>query len=159
ASSAIVKDLLLRKKPSLMHDEHRLARFTRLLTGALGVLALVLAIKPLDVVAWINMFAFGGLELSILLPLIGGLFWRRATAAGALVSVAGGLFVYLTVSILKIPVGGFHAIVPGMLTALVLFVAGSLLTAPTAAKNLALFFPKRPGDGESDSKKNGLPSD
>ena len=112
------------------------------MTGALGVLALLLAVNPLDVVAWINMFAFGGLELAILLPLMGGLFWRRATAEGALASVAGGTAVYLSVSILKIPVGGFHAIVPGMAVALLLFILVSLLTKPSPEKNLDLFFPK-----------------
>lgn len=141
ASSAIVKDLLLRRAPAMAENEKKLAFFTRLLTGGLGILALVLAIKPLDVVAWINMFAFGGLELAVLLPLIGGLFWRRATAGGALVSVVGGIAVYLTVSVLKIPVGGCHAIVPGMLAAVLLFVCVSLLTSPSPAKNLALFFP------------------
>ena len=142
ASSAIVKDLLLRRAPQLRCDEKRLARFTRALTGALGLLALILAVKPLDVVAWINMFAFGGLELAILLPLIGGLFWRRATAAGALASVVGGMAVYLAVSILKIPVGGFHAIVPGMIAAIVLFVAVSVMTKPSPQKALDLFFPR-----------------
>ncbi len=142
ASSAIVKDLLLRRAPQLGNDEKRLAAFTRGLTGALGLLALILAVKPLDVVAWINMFAFGGLELAILLPLIGGLFWRRATAAGALVSVVGGMAVYLTVSIMKIPVGGFHAIVPGMIAAIVLFVAVSMVTKPSPKKSLDLFFPR-----------------
>ena len=142
ASSAIVKDLLLRRAPALACDEKRLSSLTRGLTGALGVLALLLAVNPLDVVAWINMFAFGGLELAILLPLMGGLFWRRATAEGALASVAGGTAVYLAVSILKLPVGGFHAIVPGMAAALLLFILVSLLTKPSPEKNLDLFFPK-----------------
>ena len=89
------------------------------------------------------MFAFGGLELAFLLPLLGGLFWRGATAHGALASVTGGIAVYLTVSLLKIPVGGFHAIVPGMIAAIVLFAVVSKLTPASPAAQLDLFFPRR----------------
>lgn len=142
AASAIVKDLILFHYPQAGTNEAKLRIKTRLLTGSLGVLALILALKPLDVIAWINMFAFGGLELAFLLPLIGGLFWRGATAGGALASVLGSIAVYLTVSILKIPVGGYHAIVPGMITAMVLFVAVSKLTPKAPAEALSLFFPK-----------------
>lgn len=137
-----MKDLILFHYPQAGTNEAKLRIKTRLLTGSLGVLALILALKPLDVIAWINMFAFGGLELAFLLPLIGGLFWRGATAGGALASVLGSIAVYLTVSILKIPVGGYHAIVPGMITAMVLFVAVSKLTPKAPAEALSLFFPK-----------------
>ena len=105
------------------------------MTGALGLLALILALEPLDVIAWINLFAFGGLELAFLMPLIGGLFWRGATAGGALVSVAGTIF--------KIPMGGAHAIAPCMVVAAVLFVAGSRLTPASPVKAIDLFFPRR----------------
>ena len=89
AASAIMKDLVLFHRPEAGRNEARLRMTTRLMTGALGLLALILALEPLDVIAWINLFAFGGLELAFLMPLIGGLFWRGATAGGALVSVAG----------------------------------------------------------------------
>lgn len=142
AASAIVKDLILRRAPALGENDAKLRRLTRTLTGGLGLLALLLAVTPLDVVAWINMFAFGGLELAFLLPLIGGLFWRRANAVGALSSVLGGIAVYLAVSILKIPVGGFHAIVPGMGAALLLFFAVSAVTPESPRDALDRFFPR-----------------
>lgn len=142
AASAIVKDLILFHRPELGRDEGKLRVKTRLLTGMLGVLALILALKPLDVIAWINMFAFGGLALAFLLPLVGGLFWRGATADGALASVVGGIAVYLTVSLFKLPVGGFHAIVPGMLAAMILFVVVSKLTPKASEQALNLFFPR-----------------
>lgn len=146
ASSAIVKDLILRRFPEAAQDEARLRRRTKLLTALLGAAALALAVRPLDVIAWINMFAFGGLELAFLLPLIGGLFWRGATAGGALASVAGGIAVYLAVSIFKIPAGGFHAIVPGMTAALLLFWGVSAVTPPSPEHALDLFFPRRRAD-------------
>lgn len=134
ASSAIIKDLLLVWRPEWETQSARgLTYFTKGFTTLLGVVALLLALFPLDVIAWINLFAFGGLELAFLLPLIGGLFWSRATAWGALTSVLGSLVVYLSISVFKIPVGGFHAIVPAMLVAFALYVGVSLLGRPEAA--------------------------
>ena len=143
AASAIMKDLVLFHRPEAGRNEARLRMTTRLMTGALGLLALILALEPLDVIAWINLFAFGGLELAFLMPLIGGLFWRGATAGGALVSVAGSIAFYLAVTIFKIPMGGAHAIAPCMVVAAVLFVAGSRLTPASPAKAIDLFFPRR----------------
>lgn len=142
AASAIMKDLVLFHWPEAGRSEGRLRLTTRLLTGALGLLALVLALEPLDVIAWINLFAFGGLELAFLLPLIGGLFWRGATAGGALACVVGGIGFYLAVMVLKIPMGGAHAIVPSMAVAVVLFAAGSKLTPASPDGAIDLFFPR-----------------
>ncbi|MFR6358953.1 MAG: sodium:solute symporter family transporter [Sutterella wadsworthensis] len=65
AASAIMKDLVLFHRPEAGRNEARLRMTTRLMTGALGLLALILALEPLDVIAWINLFAFGGLELAL----------------------------------------------------------------------------------------------
>lgn len=143
ASSAIVKDLLLMWRPDWeSRAPVTLTRTTRAITALLGLSALVLAIWPLDVVAWINLFAFGGLELAFLLPLIGGLFWRRASAFGAMAGVVSGIGLYLLVSILKIPTAGLHAIVPAMGLSIVVFVAASL-TGPKDKHSLEKFFPPR----------------
>jgi len=44
--------------------------------------------------------------------------------------------------ILKIPMGGAHAIVPSMAAAVVLFAAGSKLTPASPDKAIDLFFPR-----------------
>ncbi len=140
ASAAVIKDLVLVAYP---HWEakapRRLQWATRSLTASLGLLALVLAIYPWDVVAWINIFAFGGLELAFLLPVIGGLFWSRASASGALASVLVGIGSYLLISIAKIPLGGWHAIVPSCVLSGLVFIAVSLMSPH---EDHPLFFPK-----------------
>lgn len=143
ACSAVIKDIILFYRPQVENNPVRLKRVTRSLTGVLGIVALLFAVHPLDIIAWINMFAFGGLELAFLLPLIGGLFWSRANAVGALSSVIVGIGVYLLVSIAKLNVGGFHAIVPSMAAGMIAFVAVSLATRPTPARALSIFFPQR----------------
>lgn len=145
ASSAIVKDLLIASNPALEADERKLKRIARVSTLALGILAMAAALKPLDLVAWINLAAFGGLELTFLLPLAGGLYWKRANRAGAFGSAAGGLAVYGALLLLKPDLAGFHPIVPAFAAAGVFFILGSLFGKPSSEEALRPFFPHGKG--------------
>lgn len=140
ASSAVVKDIVLQYRPQWKDDSKKLTRFAKISTFALGLLALLFALKPLDLIAWINMFAFGGLELVFLFPLVGGIFWKQASATGALCSVLFGIASYVGLSVFKTNLVGFHAIVPAMLIAGIMFAVVSLLR-PDQQKN-PLFFPE-----------------
>ena len=82
ASSAVVKDLLLAARPELEHQPKVLLRISRWATLVLGLAAMAAAARPFDLIAWINMGSFGGLEVAFLFPLVLGLFWRRATCQG-----------------------------------------------------------------------------
>lgn len=128
ASSAVIKDILIHECPQWQGDSKRLHRYSRMMTLMMGILALVLAIVPMDIIVWINMFAFGGLEMTFLWPLVLGLFWKQATAQGAMSSVIIGLIVYVVLGVTKVDLMGWHAIVPAILISLVVFVAVSLMT-------------------------------
>ncbi len=118
AGTALVRDLLQSLRPM---DDKTLSARTRWATMGLGVVALVGAMYPLDIVVWVNMFAFGGLEIVFVVALVGGLFVARASALGTLVSIATGLLFYIVVLTWKIPMGGFHAVVPALAITLGLF--------------------------------------
>lgn len=140
ASSAIVKDLFLRFEGAKPLAAGQLERRAKACTFLLGFTALLLALYPLDLIAWINLFAFGGLEVTFLCPLLGGLFWSRATKAGAWSSIVVGLGFYLTSGLLDLPLSGWHGVVPALVAAIIAFVVGSLSTKPE--KDLTDFFPK-----------------
>ncbi len=142
ASSAVVKDLLLAVRPGLEERRGTLILFSRGVTVLLGVVAMLFALHPTELIAWINLGAFGGLELAFLLPLAGGLYWRRATASGALLSVAGGIAFYVWLLVTKPPLAGFHAIVPAFAVTATLFIVGSLLTRQAPGARLEYFFPR-----------------
>lgn len=144
ASSAIVKDLALHYRPDLENAPKLLSRLSVGATLLIGLAAMAFAVKPLDLIAWINMAAFGGLELAFLLPLSLGLFWRRANAAGALLSIGGGLAVYFSLMLTKTSLFGLHAVVPAFAAAAVLFWAGSIFGRPTPQHRLRAFFPSAP---------------
>lgn len=141
SASAVVKDLLLTLRPEIEAQPRTVMYVSRGVTLVLGLVAMFFALNPVDLVAWINLGAFGGLELAFLLPLVGGLYWRRATATGALVSIAGSIAFYVWLLIAKPALAGFHVIVPAMVLAAVLFVVASLVTQQNPRAQMKYFFP------------------
>ncbi|MDL2314525.1 sodium/pantothenate symporter, partial [Desulfovibrio sp. OttesenSCG-928-C14] len=115
---------VLKGKPESVPPQ-RIRGLSFITTAVLGVLVFVAAIEPPDLLVWINLFAFGGMEAAFLWPLVLGLYWKKANAAGALASVIAGVGCYFAIVLFKIPIWGMHAIVP---TALVGFVAFALGT-------------------------------
>ncbi len=97
ASATLVKDLYLRLAPQQLDNEPRLRMLSGTVTFALGVVLLFVAWHPPDMIIWLNLLAFGGLEAVFLWPLVLGLYWERANAAGALsgMVVGGGCYAIL----------------------------------------------------------------
>ena len=139
ASSAIIKDLILRRYSLLPDRSEQVAHFAKICTFFIGLLSLILAINPFEIIVWINMFAFGGLEIAFLCPLVGGLFWSRATAKGAWVSVLGGLAVYAWACLAKPDLGGWHAVSPALFVSIISFVLVSLAETKNINQD---FFPQ-----------------
>lgn len=76
-------------------------------------------------IIWLNLLAFGGLEAVFLWPLVLGLYWERANAAGALCSMFSGAVSYTLLASFNIQLAGFHPIVPSLLLSLVAFILGN----------------------------------
>ena len=130
ASAAIIKDLYVQyilKGDSSRMPLQRIKRFSLGCTAAIGAVVFVAALEPPDLLVWINLFAFGGLEATFLWPLLLGLYWRKANAAGALSSILVGVACFFALSVLKPPMYGIHAIVPSTLAALLAFLLGNKL--------------------------------
>ena len=87
------------------------------------------------------MFAFGGLETAFLFVLVCGLFWKRANATGALLSLAGGTLAYCAAMAAGFKVADLHQIVIGVTVAGVLMVVGTLAGKQKEAARMDVFFP------------------
>lgn len=96
-------------------EEKKVSRFSLLVTLLIGVLALILAINPPTILVWINLFAMGGLEATFFWPLIGGLYWKKGTAKGCIVSTLVGLASFIFFNRVKIAPFGIHEIIPALL--------------------------------------------
>ncbi len=117
ASATITRDIYIQWY--LKGNEERAnPRFVRrssvAITAVLGVGVFALALNPPDLLVWINLFAFGGLEAVFLWPVILGLYWKRANSFGALCSVWVGIICFLGLTLSKPPMAGVHPIVPSL---------------------------------------------
>ncbi len=116
--------------------------FKHILFFIAGVFAVLLsaAFRPPDLLVWINLFAFGGLEAVFLWPIVLGLYWKKANAAGTLCSIAAGLGAFMFLSVAKISVFGLHPIVPTLLLSFAAFHLGVRLGAPVPEEVTRLFW-------------------
>lgn len=125
SSATLVKDLYLRLRPQDEHNEKRISRLSTLSTLILGVLLILAAWQPPEMIIWLNLMAFGGLQAVFLWPLVLGLYWERANAWGALSSMLCGGSSYLLLNIYGMKPLGLHAIVPTLLIGLLAFLIGN----------------------------------
>jgi sodium/pantothenate symporter len=135
ASATIVKDLWLSARPAKIHHEQRLKRISTWTTLIVGVLMMLAAWRPPEMIIWLNLLAFGGLEAVFLWPLVLGLYWERANAAGALSAMIVGGVLYALLATFNIQYLGFHPIVPSLLLSLLAFVVGNRFGHPTPEAN------------------------
>lgn len=121
SSSIFVKDLYLSAKPEAAKNQKKISRFSTLLTLTLSALLVLAALNPPDMIIWLNLFAFGGLEAAFLWVIILGLYWDKANAYGGIASMITGLGVYIGFTTAAIKPFGLHAIVPSLALGLIAF--------------------------------------
>lgn len=131
---------------AISYHEKLIARGT---TMVMGVVAIILALFPMDIVVWVNLFAFGGLESAFVWPIILGMFCRRFNTCGVLTSIGLSLSVYAIFMIFKLPFFGCHSIVPAMLAGLVGAIIGSFIGSKVLGQGMSkethmIFFPHKP---------------
>lgn len=127
-SAAIIKDLYIHYR--LKGDASKmpvtsLKKMSLITTVVIGLMVFIAALEPPDLLVWINLFAFGGLEATFLCPIVLGLYWEKGNSTGALTSIVCGVATFVTLTIMKPTMGGVHAIVPTTVVAIGTFILGS----------------------------------
>ena len=126
-SSSIVKDVYLNYiEPKASHN--RVKWLSISVTGIIGVIVFVMALDPPDLLVWLNLFAFGGLEAAFIWPIVMGLYWKKGNKYGALASMIVGVGLYAVFDNVDVVPFGLHPVVIPVIVAFVAYVAGSLLT-------------------------------
>jgi solute:Na+ symporter, SSS family len=127
ASSTLTEDLL----PRLRGGKTSGLQINRVCTLLTGILVLIVALVVDDVLSALTL-AYNLLVGGMLIPLIGAIFWRRATTAGAMTSMILG-FITAVVFMIK---DGFAANTPiyySLSVGLISYVLVSLFSNPRAA--------------------------
>lgn len=120
-SSVIIKDLFLSIKPQSVKNDASLTFLSIAITFIFGALLIVAAWNPPDMIIWLNLLAFGGLEAVFLWPLVLGLYWKKANAYGALSSMITSGLLYIFLAAKNINLFQFFPIVPSLILGLVVF--------------------------------------
>jgi Na+/proline symporter len=138
AGSALARDLYGTFRPASSDRK-------RLLVGRVGIL--VVGIAPLllvlsgvgrgELVQFIVLLYTAVMASSFFVPVVLGVYWSRATKAGALASMAGGVLTCFAWKVFGAP--GVDPVLPGLAVSLVLFILVSLVTTRPSDKAFAPF--------------------
>ncbi len=119
-SGSFLTDLLRIKHEGDLMDKKSL-RYSQLATLGLGVLSLIIALL-LENVLNAMLFSYAFMVSGLFVPILGGLYWKRATSLGALISMITGGVVTTTLTLFEINYLGFDPNAYGILAAAVVFV-------------------------------------
>ncbi len=143
-SSTLVKDLYINyinpRAAENPEGQSRVKKMSFYCTGLLGLVLFLAALRPPNLIVWLNLFAFGGMESAFLWPLVLGLYWQRANAAGALASIAAGVGSYFFMGAVMKNFYGMNVIVPSLLIGLAAFVVVSLMTEKPSEETVEIFW-------------------
>lgn len=127
-SSAVVKDVYINYiKPDA--GENTIKKMSFGVTTLLGVLVFLMALSPPDLLIWLNLFSFGGLEAAFIWPVVLGLYWKKGNKYGAISSMLVGTGSYITIHTYFPNPFGMHTVVFPIIFSLISFVIVSVLTA------------------------------
>ncbi|API92828.1 sodium/panthothenate symporter [Virgibacillus pantothenticus] len=132
-SSTIVKDVYLNYvKPDA--SQQTIKRISIGITALLGVIIFLMALNPPDLIIWLNLFAFGGLEAAFIWPIVLGLYWEKGNKYGALASMIAGVGLYILSDTFFPQPFGIHSVVMPVVISFFVYVVVSLLTQKQVAK-------------------------
>jgi Na+/proline symporter len=110
----------------------RISRWSTLLFGAtITGASMYVANHSVPLISLLAGISWGGMASTMFVPVFAGLFWPRATRAGALASAVGGFtFAIIGFALRRAGVIGFHEIYPGVIASLLLMIIVSGFSAP-----------------------------
>ncbi|MCQ6264834.1 sodium/pantothenate symporter [Fictibacillus sp. WQ 8-8] len=135
-SSSIVKDIYINYiKPEASQQSVKRLSFS--VTAIIGILVFIMALNPPDLLIWLNLFSFGGLEAAFIWPVVLGLYWRRGNAAGAVGSIVTGVLSYILLDTFAPNLWGMHTVVLPVVLSLAAYILLSLVSKNSPQSSLA----------------------
>lgn len=133
-SSAIVKDVYINYiKPDA--KEAAIKKLSFAVTALLGILVCIMALSPPDLLIWLNLFSFGGLEAAFIWPVVLGLYWAKGNRYGAVASMITGTATYILFHTFYPNALGMNTVVLPIALSLAAYVAVSLFTEKSASES------------------------
>lgn len=136
-SSAVVKDVYINYiRPNA--SEGTIKKMSFGVTTVLGILVFLMAISPPDLLIWLNLFSFGGLEAAFIWPVVLGLYWQRGNKFGAITSMLAGTGSYIFIHLYFPNPFGMHTVTLPIVLSFIVFIAVSLMTGKKIENQVSL---------------------
>ncbi len=147
AGSLVVENIFVRYMNRAVGQDGGL-RIARVTTLVLGLLSLLVALKPPAAILWIVTVSFSLMASAFTFPFLLGLWWPRGTKEGGIAGILGGaascifwyIIGYMKYRSLDNWVGGIWPAIIGGFVSLVLYVLISRLTPPPPQEIKETFF-------------------
>jgi sodium/pantothenate symporter len=139
-SATIVRDLYVTYvKPST--PDRTASTMGSTVSALCGLVVLLLALRPPEYLEYLVIFSIGGLGSMFFVPLLGGLYWRRANTTAAILSMLGGLTTFVvTTQWLPEAALGMDPNVVAVCVSAVLFTLGAFVGPPPSQDVLIKFW-------------------
>ncbi|MDQ0297994.1 sodium/pantothenate symporter [Salibacterium salarium] len=126
-SSTVVKDVYLNYvNPDATKKKVKTISFG--VTAVLGISVFAMSLSPPDLLIWLNLFAFGGLESAFIWPVVLGLYWSKGNKYGAITSIVVGVGAYSIIHNIWPEPFGMHTVTLPVLLSFIGYIIASLLT-------------------------------
>ncbi|MDG5786099.1 sodium/pantothenate symporter [Evansella sp. AB-P1] len=136
-SSTVVKDVYLNYiKPDATNKRVRQVSYG--VTAFLGILVFAFALSPPELLIWLNLFAFGGLEAAFIWPLIFGLYWSKGNKGGAIASMVVGVGTYIGIHNFYPNPLGMHSVVFPVVLSFFAFIIGTYIYYESSKKSVEI---------------------
>lgn len=119
-SSTLIKDIYIGYIDKDISQE-KVKKVSFITTLFIGVFVYILSINPISLIVWINLFALAGQELIYSLPILLGLFYRRANSFGVILMMISGIITFFALTIFKISIFGLNNLVPALTISIIFF--------------------------------------
>jgi SSS family solute:Na+ symporter len=127
-TSHLIKDFWLEVLyPSKKYGEIEALKLSRIFTGLLGLVALIIAFSVPTIID-VLIYSYTMYTAGVFIPLIGGVLWKEATREGALSSLIIGALVAIIGILTGLDIAGIPVEVYSAVVSLVVFVVVSMLT-------------------------------
>jgi len=119
----------------------QMKRVSQYATLGVGLLAFIFALVQLPALEWIVIFAIGGSASALFWPIILGLFWKKGGKNSMVAGMATGLIIYIIAKRIYTPLAfGMDAVVVGVVSSLITYVAVALITKEEASERVIRIF-------------------
>lgn len=132
-TGAVTRDIYQKLVNKNATDES-VMKLSKVITVIIGILVICFGVFQPGSIFEINLFAFSGMAIFVV-PILFGIYWKKATAKGAIVAVVTGVISLLLFTLnpsVKALALGFHALFPTtIISAIVMVIVSKFTKAPS----------------------------